>query len=234
MDGTTDPVMAAGRAGYDRVDMTAAMEADHRIANSFQIAAALLNGAERGITDVAEAKLALRQAAARLLATARIHRTLCQSPQLGPIVMSDLLKSFRIDLQDSLGIAVEVQADGVTVPFHVAMDLGLIVSEMAINAAKHGVRDGRTPTLTFHARTSEAGRIRFRISDDGPGLPDGFDIHGSWGLGISIIVATVSGLGGTIKVVPAPNGGSGAGFEIALPAPGVGPASAQEKLTRCT
>ena len=187
MDGTQDLSVAADRAASLPRRTAAAVEADHRIANSFQIAAAILNREERGITDVAQAKLALQQAAARLLATARIHRTLCQSPHQGPIVMGELLEALRIDVRDSIGIPVEVQADGVTVPFHVAIDLGLIVSEMAINTAKHGVRDGRTPTLTVDVDKNGLGNIRLRIDDDGPGLPEGFDLGRSWGLGITII-----------------------------------------------
>lgn len=217
MDGRTDLIMASDRAASLPKGTAAAVEADHRIANSFQIAAAILNREERSITDVSQAKVALRQAAARLLATARIHRTLCHSPQQDPIVMSDLLGALRIDVRDSIGIPVEVQADGVTVPFHVAMDLGLIVSEMAINTAKHGVRDGRTPTLTVDADKNGLGNIRLRIHDDGPGLPEGFDLGRSWGLGITIIESTVRRLGGTITVMPVSDGISGAGFEIVLP-----------------
>lgn len=49
-------------------------EADHRIANGIQFAAALLRQESRRITSVAAARGALIQAANRLSAIARMHR----------------------------------------------------------------------------------------------------------------------------------------------------------------
>lgn len=192
-------------------------EANHRIANSFQIAASVLTREERSIVDIAQAKAALRQASARLRATARIHRTLCQSPQQGPVAMSEFLEALAKDLSESLNVTLEVEADGVVLPFDIAMDVGLIFTEMAINTAKHGVCDGHTPSLIIDADTNGFGNVRLRICDHGPGLPADFDLARSCGLGMSIVVSTGERLEGSLCVMPMTGSFPGAGFEIILP-----------------
>lgn len=51
------------------------------------------------------------------------------------------------------------------------------------------------------------------ITDNGRGLPPGFALENTGGLGMSIILSTVEKLGGSIRTIK----GGGARFEIVLP-----------------
>ncbi len=86
----------------------------------------------------------------------------------------------------------------------VATSLAMIITELCQNAVEHGLADrsGEVGVLPIVA----AGRLRVEISDDGRGLPDGFDWRTSRSLGLSIVTTLVAEMEGSFELGPNPDG----------------------------
>lgn len=99
-----------------------------------------------------------------------------------------------------------------------------------VNNAKHALqeqKDNRDKRITIKT-TSLADKVEIRLSDNGPGIPQGIigkifdpffttkDPDKGTGLGLSMVDSFIRGFGGTIRVESAE--GNGTTFIITLPA----------------
>ncbi len=172
-------------------------EIHHRVKNNLQTVAALLRLQARR-SDLPEARAALEDAERRVASIALVHETLSQS--FGDFVDFDeiadgLLRSV-IDL-GSVGPspvrATRIGSFG-ALPGQVATPLAMVITELVQNAATHAFDGSGTVTVAVNRIRD---RLRLRISDDGHGLPPGFDTGRS--LGLSIVRTLIeSELGGSI------------------------------------
>ena len=202
-------------------------EIDHRIANSIQIAAAIVKHVSRGITDVASARDALESATLRLAAIARVHRQLSEDLPFSEVDLAQFLTPFCSDITQSIGAIIEVDAADVTLRADKATQICIILNEMAMNAVKHGGHNGEPVILSLKVARTGRGQLRMTLRDNGRGLPADFSLHEEDGLGMTIITSAVEKLGGTIR----PLQGSGAGFKIELPLGGKTSRSTDVKMS---
>lgn len=94
--------------------------------------------------------------------------------------------------------------DDSTVPADVSISLGLIVTELVINALKHAFSDDRNGTIEINYLSSGKDWT-LSISDDGIGMPIGNDAPKA-GLGTGIVEALVKNLEGELTVSDASPG----------------------------
>ncbi|MFN3526404.1 MAG: sensor histidine kinase [Paracoccus sp. (in: a-proteobacteria)] len=200
-------------------------EIDHRVKNSFASVIGLLRIQARSHKgDPSEA--ALTDAANRIATLARVHEQLHLDPGSGLISLQDYLSQLANDIGGALGAQVR-QADMPQTTIRVrpsdAAAVGQILAELLGNAVKHGRHDGAAPVIDMalvldgrdEARHDQSGqRLRLRVEDDGPGLPDGFDPDHGAGLGMQICVIYATQLGGGLRFGRSDHGG--ALFEIEL------------------
>ncbi|SFH26469.1 Two-component sensor histidine kinase, contains HisKA and HATPase domains [Palleronia marisminoris] len=189
-------------------------ETDHRISNSLQFLAAMLRHESRGATSVASARQSLENAAGRLAAMARLHRQLTAHPADSDVCLGEFIEPICDDICESIGVAIHRRLDHVTLKASQAVQIGIILNELAMNAVKHGDHDGHRVVLTMSAEVMYGRNFALRITDNGSGLPAEFDCDGTAGLGMSIIKSSVDKLGGTMHVLDLSRG---AGFEIRVP-----------------
>ena len=186
-------------------------EIHHRVKNNLQTVAALLRLQARR-SDPPEVRTALAEAESRVASIALVHETLSRS--LDDVVDFDeiadgLLRSV-LDLSDRGDrqiVADRIGSFG-ALPGPVATPLAMVITELVQNAATHafGSAGGEAGAVTL-AVNRIRDRLRLRISDDGRGLPTGFDGTGS--LGLSIVHTLVeSELGGTLKFETNRQGGT--------------------------
>ena len=169
-------------------------EIHHRVKNNLQTVAALLRMQTRRI-ESPEAKSALQEAMRRVETIALVHETLTRGLEetvdfdevmsRGLLMVADLAArrgAARLSRSGSFGV---VQADDATA-------LALVITELVTNAVEHGLR-GATGSVVLNAeRSGQDGRVlRATITDDGQGLPPGFDPHRS--MGLRIVQALVEG-----------------------------------------
>lgn len=147
-------------------------EVQHRIANSLQIIASVLMQSARQV-QVEEARSHLRAAHGRVMSIAAVQRQLAESG-LGVVE----LRSYLIQLCKSLGasmigdpdkLSIEVRADNSSVDADRSVTIGLIVTELVINALKHAFpeHDGKI-TVDYG---SEGSDWVLSVRDDGIGMP---------------------------------------------------------------
>ncbi len=88
------------------------------------------------------------------------------------------------------------------VPISLAVPVGLIVNELLSNALKHAFVGRKEGEIKVNLTASEEGRINLTVSDDGVGLPPGFDIDTTRTLGLRLIkILTEDQLEGTLEVI---------------------------------
>lgn len=199
------------RAAAPRPQNKLGREADHRLANSLQLATDFLLFEVARVSDPT-AREALGDAAARLLTVGQLHRFMSGQDETESVEFAPFLAHLAGLIAGSTGLRCTVDADPVTLTGGVAQQLAIVINELAMNAAKHGYRPGQPGAMHFEARR-EGDRLRLSISDTGEGLADSFGIGPSQGLGMSIVEAIVRQLRATLDAAD----DHGAVFTITLP-----------------
>jgi two-component system, sensor histidine kinase PdtaS len=166
-----------------------------RVANSLQIiASVLLQSAQRVASD--ETRGHLYDAHNRVLSVAAVQRQLSVTD---PGVVH--LETYLNDLCDSLGasmirdpnqVSLEVTVDSAVTTAEGSVSLGLIVTELVINALKHAFPDHRKGKISVSYRC-KADTWALSVADDGVGTPGG-DFAGKGGLGSSLVEALANQL----------------------------------------
>ncbi|KNX37705.1 sensor histidine kinase [Luteipulveratus halotolerans] len=198
-------------------------EIHHRVKNNLQTVAAVLRLQSRRLDDPG-AKAALDDAVRRVATIALVHETL--SAHLDDSVDFDVIAARGLQAAIEVANRTAVRVRGVTegsfgvLASEDATVLAMVLAELVQNAVEHGLAD-RDGTVTVAARrfTDEGGdRLAVTVSDDGRGLPEGFE-PGRRGLGTQIVLSLVQDLRGTIRWEPRPEGGSRVTFDAVLRPP---------------
>lgn len=178
-------------------------EFDHRLLNGIQMIISLLSAQSR--TASAEAAAQLKIAIDRILAFGHAHRRLHLLNRQESVEFKQYLKALCEDLSGLLSFgmsadAIVVEGDNCSIPATLSRPLGLIVSELITNARKHG--EGR---IVVRLETPSPHRHLISVVDDGPGLPAEFKPDEGKGLGMKIIRALTSEIGGELRIVRGEN-----------------------------
>ncbi len=191
-------------------------EIHHRVKNNLQTVAALLRMQARRM-ESPEAKIALTDAMSRVASIAIVHETLSQAFDEAvefDKVADGLLTMVGDVSSTSSGVTAVRRGTFGVVSADMATGLSMVVTELCQNAVEHGLDDGSGEVLVLPSRRD--GRLRVEISDDGRGLPAGFDWRQSRSLGLSIVNTLIAEQEGTFEIGAQPDGrpGTRAVFEI--------------------
>jgi two-component system, sensor histidine kinase PdtaS len=192
-------------------------EIHHRVKNNLQTVAALLRMQARRI-DSTEAKIALTDAMSRVASIAIVHETLSQA--FDEIVAFDRVADELLHMVGDVaaswgGVSAIREGSFGLLSAEVATSLAMVISELCQNAVEHGLAHHSGEVRVVPSRCD--GRLRVEISDDGRGLPDGFDWRNSRSLGLSIVSTLVAEMEGTFELGVQPHGpGTLAVVEIPL------------------
>ncbi len=145
-------------------------EVDHRVQNSLQLVSAFLAMQARaaGPGEVAEQ---LTEAQARLSAVALVHRRLYRDDQIGSVDLSRYLEELAGDMKASIGDewASRMHTDlaPVLIPTDRAVAVGLVMTELVINATKYAYDGGVGPIAIILEQ--HRNRLRLIVADEGRG-----------------------------------------------------------------
>ena len=195
-------------------------EIHHRVKNNLQTIAALLRLQIRRL-DSREAREALEESERRIRLIAIVHETLSRDASdvvsFGEIVRPLVRVVEETVSTDEQRLRFEVDGDAGDVVGEIATPLAVILNELMQNAVDHAFPREEGETIEGNVRvrlgrTSDA--ITIVVRDDGVGLPPGFSLERSQGLGLSIVHALVtSELRGSIEMR------TDGGTEVALRVP---------------
>jgi two-component sensor histidine kinase len=182
-------------------------EVQHRVANSLQIIASLLMQSARRVQSE-EARGHLHDAHHRVMSIAAVQRHLASS-DLGDVV----LRPYFVQLCESLGasmiydpkrLSIAVTVDESVVDTNVSVSLGLIITELVINALKHAFPNNQAGGIAVDYR-SDGPNWTLSVRDNGIGMPTGAE-KAKPGLGTGIVEALSKQLRGVISVSDAEPG----------------------------
>ncbi len=177
-------------------------EVHHRVKNNLQTVSALLRLQARRIDDPG-ASAALNEAVRRIASIALVHETLSNSPDASVDFdqVLDSLVSHALELSPRMS-ELRIERTGAlgSLEPRIATPLALVITELIHNALEHGLADTGS-ALGIHVAGTPTD-LQVTISDDGVGLPDGFDIATSPNLGLQIVrTLTENELRGTLSLV---------------------------------
>jgi two-component sensor histidine kinase len=189
-------------------------ELQHRVSNNIQVPAALLALQKRDIEDE-RARAAIDEAARRLSLIGKIHRQL-HDPSGARVGMSTFLRELSADLIDANakpGVACSVEADDtIALDPDAVIPVALIIAEAVANALEHGFADRDQGHISLSLKRNGGG-VEISVTDDGKGLPEGFDVASSKSLGLRIARTFARQLGGRFEMI----NGNGTTARLLLP-----------------
>jgi len=193
-------------------------EVHHRVKNNLQVVSSLINMQLRTI-ETKSAQGALEECQARIQAIALIHEKLYQSKSFGAVLFADYMRTLVTNIFDVAGVScgrvrLELDVGDVALPVDKAIPCGLMLNELLINALKHAFLPGQAGEVKVEMR-AEGGQVRVVVSDDGRGLPPGFDVWASTTLGLQLVCTLAEQLEASLVIGAPP----GARFEVSFPFP---------------
>ena len=179
-------------------------ELQHRVANSLQIiASVLLQSARKAPSD--DARSHLYDAHNRVMSVASVQKQLAAS-RLGEVGLrayfAELCQSLSASMiRDHDQLSLEVNADESVASADISVSLGLIVTELVINALKHAFPGRRSGKIVVGYR-SAGPAWTLSVGDNGVGMPKDL-ASAKPGLGTSIIAALAQQLEARVQFADA-------------------------------
>jgi two-component sensor histidine kinase len=139
-----------------------------------------------------EGREALEECQGRVYAIALIHEKLYGAKNFAEVPFSEYLRGLATDVFHVTGtsssrISLILAVDDVSITVEKAIPCGLIVNELITNALKHAFPAGRTGRIRVELEGAPDGKLRLAVSDDGVGLPEGFDVRKVNSLGLKLV-----------------------------------------------
>lgn len=190
-------------------------ETHHRVKNNLQVVSSMLNMQARVAKD-RDASAVLSESRDRINTMALIHTQLYETGNVSEMNMKVFVNGLLRQMLSShqvqeTRITPVVRVDEKLLPISIAVHLGLIINELLINAFKYAFVKRKAGEIEVDLRVSEKGVVNLTVSDDGVGLPDGFDINASKTLGLRMVKILVEEqLQGNLEI----NSDGGTAFKV--------------------
>ncbi len=185
-------------------------EMQHRVANSLQIIASILLLKAKSVQSK-ETRQHLQDAHKRVMSVASVQQHLHASDASGPIEIAPYLSKLCETLATSLigdnrPIFLKAVIGEGKATSSQAVSLGLIVTELVINALKHAFPQDTKPGQVTIAYEVAGTNWKLSVIDDGIGRPDGAFAPAKTGLGTTIVKALAHQLGAQVEILSGPRG----------------------------
>jgi len=186
-------------------------EVHHRVKNNLEVILSLTDMQSRRVQDE-QARESFRVLQERIRTIALVHESLYRSHSLAFIPIQNYLQNLTDNLTrafSSPGMRLIVDAEDVIIGVDQAIPCGLIVTELVTNSLKYAFPhqdkhsdfnpDLNHPEIRIQLR--KAGNdICLDISDNGVGLPPGFDPQQAKSLGLRLVRSLVGQVHGTLEI----------------------------------
>jgi two-component sensor histidine kinase len=178
-------------------------EMEHRVANSLQIIASILMLKARLVTSE-ETRRHLRDAHQRVMSVATVQSHLHATDGIDQIGVGSYLTKLCESLASSMigehqPITLKVVSDEGTIGSAQAVSMGLIVTELVINALKYAFPTDKTGSVVMVTYESLGGDWKLVVSDNGIGKDTAESAETTGGLGTVIVQALVKQLDARIE-----------------------------------
>jgi PAS domain S-box-containing protein len=179
-------------------------EIHHRVKNNLQIISSLLSMQSRRVKD-AHILEVLRESQNRVQTMALIHDRIYRSADLSRVDLREYITRLVNELYISYGVdparvRLDLDLEEVQMEIETAIPCGFIINELVSNCLKHAFHSRKRGALRISLSSGDGGAVRLSVSDDGVGLPRGFDFTKTESLGLQLVCGLVTQLRGTIEL----------------------------------
>ena len=185
-------------------------EMQHRVGNSLQIIASIILMKARTVQSE-ETRLHLQDAHSRVISMAAVQQHLHASATGGPVEMTPYLSKLCETLATSMigdirPVSLKVCGDGGSATSRQAECLGLIATELVMNALKHAFPNDKSDGQIAVGYDAAGMDWKLWVADNGIGRPDGVFAQPKAGLGTSIVKALAHQLDAQVETLAGPKG----------------------------
>lgn len=166
-----------------------------------------------GPTTLAREEVAalLEETAAKILSVGHLHHSLAEHPSRLDVDLSDYVASACSALIASLALDERINIVSRTTPdcrvsSEQAQIIGMMVSEILMNAVKYAHPTGIPVRFTIECRRQGDDRVMLSLRDDGVGLPEGMDGSSLGGTGFRLIRSLAVSLNADLRIESDPLG----------------------------
>lgn len=186
-------------------------EANHRIANNLAV---LLSSVQMKSANLAKgpnliprdhARELLHDIASKITSVGQLHRHLSRRPDVPDLDAGNFLIESSVAIVASLALVGQIRivqrlSTLCRIRPEQAQQLGLILSEIMMNAVKHAHPTGVPTQIHIDCSRGADGSVVIEMGDDGIGLPEGFDPDVDGGMGFRLIRALAKSLHAKLKI----------------------------------
>jgi two-component sensor histidine kinase len=185
-------------------------EMQHRIVNSLQIIASILMLKARTVTSE-ETRGHLQDAHRRVMSVAEVQKYLHSTVGQEKVELAPYLTKLCASLAASMigensTTKLEVECHEGSMPSTDAVSIGLIVTELVINALKYAFPDKKNTALVIVRYEINGEDWKPSVSDNGVGNATNNDKQPRGGLGTSLVAALAHQLGAQVEVKSSASG----------------------------
>jgi chemotaxis protein methyltransferase CheR len=185
-------------------------EIQHRISNSLQIIAGIILMKANAVSSE-EIRTLLQDTHDRVISIAAVQEQLNASGVVGPIEMLPYLERLGAALaasmiRDARPITLKVVGMPGSLNSRQAESIGLIATELVMNALKHAFPGQNTKGRINVAYDVDGTDWKLSVADNGIGKPDGVFAQTKTGLGTGIVKALAQDLNAKVETLAGPDG----------------------------
>ena len=179
-------------------------EVHHRVKNNLQVINSIMKLQGARVEDDPHLLEILQHSRDRIRSMALIHESLYQNKQFSLIDLGNYIDGLARNLVMSysvngrVALDLDLGTDTVLLVLDQASPCGLILNELISNALKHAYPGERGGALRVQLRQQNE-TVTIRVSDDGVGLPQGFDEERDGNLWLELVRMLVGQLDGHIE-----------------------------------
>jgi PAS domain S-box-containing protein len=184
-------------------------ELHHRVKNNLQVISSLLHMQGDSLSDQ-RAVAALQDSRQRVLSMALVHDRLFGNQQTDRVdfaeysraLVTELLHSFHADKAGRVTSCFNLSH--VQLSIDQAIPCGLILNELVTNALKYAYPSGSGGEISIDLNETPEGLVTLDISDQGVGMPAGFDSKKTRSMGLPIVETLAKQMGGNLNIQSPP------------------------------
>ena len=178
-------------------------EVHHRVKNNMQVISSLLS-LQSSTIDNKKMKDILEESQNRVKSMSMIHEQLYQSEDLVKIDFSSYVNGLVKNLFQTYSTASQIELDvdvdeEVKLNIETSIPCGLIINELVSNSLKHAFKDGLNGKIWVEMKKKDD-QIILKLTDNGAGLPDDFQLEKTSTLGLKLVNGLVEQIDGKIEV----------------------------------
>jgi two-component sensor histidine kinase len=165
-------------------------EVHHRVKNNLAIIIGFLT-MQRILMEDEKCIEAITDAENRIHSLALVHESIYLSENIAEIDAGEhfknLIGSILAAFADESGITYKIETEDIKLDIRQAIPASLIVNEIITNSVKYAFKGRESGEIILKMKRDEDDRFNLYISDNGVGIPEGFDQSKSRTLGLKVI-----------------------------------------------